>query len=117
VVDEPRGYPLVMVWADMPRLGAWHAEAVLGDLEAGTDVAIGPTLDGELYLLALAADQPAILAAMPDRHAVFEAAGEASLYMGLLRPERAARTAEDRRALLVDPLLPPEVREALSAAG
>jgi hypothetical protein len=97
----------------MPRLGTWHAEAPLGDLEAGADVCVGPTLDGGVYLVALAAPQPDVLAALPDAQAVLAAAQGASLEVGLLRPERALRTGDDRRALLADPLLAPEVRAAL----
>ena len=123
LVDEPTTFPLLMVWADMPRLSAWHAEAPLGDLAAGADLAIGPTLDGGVYLVALAAPHPDVvdtaLAAdsPPLSAAVLAAAGAAGLEAGLLRPERAVRTDGDRRALLADPLLAPDVRAALEGAG
>jgi glycosyltransferase A (GT-A) superfamily protein (DUF2064 family) len=112
--ERPDAFPLLVVFADMPRLGRWHAEATLEDLAEGADAAIGPTLDGGVYLLALAAEQPALLAAVPEGgQAVMAAAGQAGLEIGLLRPEHAVRTTDDRRALLADPLLPAEVRAAL----
>jgi hypothetical protein len=114
LVEEIQAYPALMVWADMPRLTAWHAAAPLGDIAAGADVAIGPTLDGGLYLLALAAPQPRLLDVRASGHSLLATAGELGLEAGLLRPERAVRTENDRRALLADPLLPAEVRAALT---
>jgi glycosyltransferase A (GT-A) superfamily protein (DUF2064 family) len=114
--EQPDRFPLLIAFADMPRFGRWHAEAPLQDLAEGADAAVGPTLDGGVYLLALAAAQPALVEAARDGgQAVMAAAGEAGLELGLLRPERAVRTADDWRALLADPLLPAEVRAALEA--
>lgn len=114
VVDEIDAYPALIAWADMPRLGDWHIEAPLADLREGADAAVGATLDGGVYLVALAAPQSRLLDALPMAAHVLAAAAELELEIGLLRPERALRSEDDRRALLADPLLAPEVRRALS---
>ena len=114
VVDAITSYPTLTVWADLPRLTSWHAQAPLEDLAAGADVAIGPTLDGGIYLLALAAPQPELLDSLESGATLLATAGRLGLEAGLLRPERAIRTEDDRRALLADPLLPAEVRAALT---
>ena len=113
-----RGTPVVAVATGMPRLGEIHAQGLREDLEHGADLVLGATLGGGWYLVALAAPQPDVLAAWaaPYRGAeLLGVAGAAGLEVGLLRHERALESDSDRRALLADPLLAPEVRDALMA--
>lgn len=117
VVEQTDRFPLVMVTADMPRLGEPHRRAAVDDLQGGADVAIGPTFDGGVYLLALAGPRPEVLAAFPDGTAMMAAAREQRLEIGLLRPERAIRTLDDRRALIADPLVAAQIRTLLSPEG
>jgi glycosyltransferase A (GT-A) superfamily protein (DUF2064 family) len=103
--------PLVVLPAICPRLGEQHVAAALADLAAGCDAAYGPTLEGDWYLAALAAPRPELLGANP-----FTVARELGVEVGLLRHERALRTAADAAAFLADPLTPPDVRAALAGA-
>ncbi|HUE27573.1 MAG TPA: DUF2064 domain-containing protein, partial [Solirubrobacteraceae bacterium] len=119
VLAAPGG-PLLVLWPLLPQLRREHALAALGDLDAGSDVVLGPVIDGGLYLLGLARPLPALMSAAADRWQDpdvmtigFAAAQEAGLEVGLLRAERALRSAEDVRAALADPLLPPEIRRVL----
>jgi glycosyltransferase A (GT-A) superfamily protein (DUF2064 family) len=113
--------PLLVVGADGPALGARHAAAALGDLAAGCDVAIGPTLDGGCYLVALAAPSPELLAlaaALWESHDVtglaLATARQLGLELGLLRPERRLETPEDARAAVRDPLFPADLTALLT---
>jgi len=100
--------PLLVLPAICPRLGPAHAAAALADLDAGCDAAYGPTLEGDWYLAALATPRRELLAGSP-----FAVAREHAVEVGLLRHERALRTAADVAAFLVDPLTPADVRAAL----
>lgn len=113
----PDRMPLLLVASHMPRLGDAHAQSVRDDLAAGADLVLGATLGGSWYLLALAAPQPDLLDGWAAPHRAVEllaAAGAAGLEVGLLRHERVLESEADVRALLADPLLPREVREALA---
>jgi hypothetical protein len=119
VLAEGSG-PLLIAGTDCPALTPAHAAAALGDLGDGCDVSVGPAVDGGYYLLALAGPQPALFALPPDvwggPHVLREslqAAGEAGLRIGLLRPERDLDTPADARAMLADPLTPAEIATAL----
>jgi glycosyltransferase A (GT-A) superfamily protein (DUF2064 family) len=108
--------PLVLVSADVPELDRFHADAALGDLAAGCDVVIGPTMDGGCYLLGLAAPQPALLALPPSEWhgaGLFErglaAARERGLSVAMMAPERQLDTLAALDAALADPLYPPDV--------
>lgn len=103
--------PLLVLRAICPRLGSAHVAAALADLAAGCDAAYGPTLEGDWYLAALAQPRAELLTANP-----FTVAREHDAEIGLLRHERALRTAGDAAAFLADPLTPADVRAALSAA-
>ena len=105
--------PLVVVWADTPRLGEIHAHGVRVDLDGGAEIVAGPTLDGSVYLLAMREPRRSLVG-LPF-HKVLEAAAEQQLETGMLRHERRLLRATDRRALLADPLLDADVRGALSA--
>jgi glycosyltransferase A (GT-A) superfamily protein (DUF2064 family) len=100
--------PLLVLPSICPRLGAVHVAAALADLEAGCDAAYGPTLDGDWYLAALAAPRLELLSGSP-----FAVAREHAVEVGLVRHERALRTAADAAAFRADPLTPRDVRAVL----
>ncbi len=115
------GGPLLVVWPELPRWPSEHAAGVLGDLDAGCEVSIGPVFSGGLYLLALTRDDPELLALVhrsrigPDALGpALDAVQRAGVGVGLLRAERGLRTAADIRAALADPLLDRELRAVLS---
>ena len=112
--------PLLLVSAIVARLTDRHAEAALDDLAAGCDVSVGPTLDGRVYLVALARPLPHLFVDGPDRWDGSQLmargllrTGAGELSVGLLRAERALRTPADAAALAADPLTPPELRALL----
>jgi len=114
--------PLLVAGADCPRLGAVHAAAALSDLAAGCDIVFGATLEGDWYLAGLREPRPELLGVAPDagrRPAglgpVLQRARELGADVGMLRHERVLATPGDAAALLADPLLPEELRAALSA--
>lgn len=113
---EAVGGPLLIVSAAFPSLGPAHDGAALDDLENGCDVTLGPSTDGEWYLLGLGAAAPALmrsLAAGADAAETMRAATVAGLAFGLLRSERPLRSAADAGALRADPLAAPELLAAL----
>ena len=116
--------PLLIAWPDLPRLNEEHARAALGDLEAGCDVVLGPAIDGGFYLIGLARPVPKLFSLpeqawrSPDAMTIgLAAARDSGLEIGLLRAERALHRPADVRALLADPLLPPELEQILRHAG
>ena len=109
------GGPIVVVWADTPRLAEAHRDGVLADLDAGGEVVVAPTLDGAVYLVAMRHARPELVG--PRFSEVLELAAAAGLEGGMLRHERRLTRPEDVRALLADPLLAAEVRAALRPAG
>ena len=113
--------PLLVAGTDCTRLGAGHAAAALEDLAEGCDVAIGATLEGGWYLAGLREPRPELLAVAPAGwqraggfSVVLRRAAELGAEVGMLRHERALVTPADAAALLADPLLPAELRAALS---
>jgi uncharacterized protein len=132
--DEPAGMlaaaiarvgrgPLLIAGTDCPRLGASHAAAALSDLAAGCDVAIGATLEGGWYLAGLRQPRPELLTVASDAWQrrggiglVLERARELDAEVGMLRHERLLVTPADAAALLADPLLPADLRAALTYA-
>jgi glycosyltransferase A (GT-A) superfamily protein (DUF2064 family) len=112
--------PLIVVWPDLPRLRAAHAEAALADLAAGADVVLGPVFDGGFYLIAIARPMPALFA-LPEQvwrgadpmTMALTAARDAGVEIGILRAERALHRPADVRAALADPTLPAPVARAL----
>ncbi len=112
--------PLLIVWPDLPRLRVEHARAALGDLAAGCDVVLGPSIDGGFYLIGIGRPMPKLFALpenawrSPDVMTMgLAVARDAGLEVGLLRAERALHRPGDVRAALADPLLPPEVGQIL----
>ena len=120
-VFAEHGGPVVVVGVDTPLLGRGHASSALDDLAAGIDVTLGPASDGGYYLIGLRAPCEAVFA-LPDdawggpqvMFLTMQAAVEAGLSIGMLRAERALHEHADARALLADPLAPPDVIAALS---
>jgi hypothetical protein len=106
------GGPAVVVWADTPRLADVHAAGVKADLDAGVEIVVAPTLDGSVYLVAMRSPRPELVG--PRFSKVLEIAAGEGLETGMLRHERRLARPEDVRALLADPLLAREVRDALS---
>ena len=112
--------PLLIIWPDLPVLRQVHAEAALGDLEAGCDVVFGPVFDGGFYLIAVSRPMPELFA-LPEQvwrgsdsmGVALAAAREAGLEVGMLRAERALHRPADVRAALADPTLPGPVARAL----
>jgi uncharacterized protein len=116
--------PLLIARSDCPRLGAAHVEAVLGDLAAGCDIVIGMTLEGGWYLAGLREPRPELLTVAPrpsERERgiglALRRARELGAAIGMLRQERLLATPADVAALLADPLLPGELRAALTSAA
>jgi uncharacterized protein len=111
--------PLLVAGAECPRLGPAHARAALDDLAAGCDLVFGATLDGGWYLAALREPRPELLAVASERFGglgpVLRRARELDAEVGMLRHERVLATPADAAAMLADPLLPAELRAALSA--
>jgi hypothetical protein len=110
--------PLLIARADCPRLGPDHAAAALGDLAAGCDVVFGATFEGGWYLAGLREPRVELLAVAPESGGVgpvARRARELDAEVGMLRHERILATPADVAALRADPLLPAELRAALSA--
>jgi len=113
--------PLLVVWPWLARFRPEDAVGALDDLAAGCDLVLGPLIDGGLYLLGLAGPLPVLLTISeerwqdPDVMATgFATASDAGLEVGVLRAERALRSAADVRAALADPLLPEEISRILA---
>lgn len=115
---DPRAF---VVSIDMPRLSIAHLACAAIDLDDGADASLGSTLDGGCYLLAMRQARADLIAHGPGgapgpagmAHA-FAVAQQAGVEIGLIRMERRLRDAADVAAMLADPLLPPEVRAALT---
>lgn len=100
--------PVVLVAPDVPALGDAHAQLVREDLGGGTAIVFGATHDASPYLLAFAAGQTDLVGfASGTFEALMAAARERELDIGLARQERRLVSAEDARALALDPLAPP----------
>ena len=118
LADHPG--PAVLVGVDTPQLGARHAAAALDDLADGIDVTLGPASDGGYYLIGLREANDAVFALPAEKwggpdvmRLTMEAAVGAGLSIGMLSAERDLDEEADARALLADPLTPPEIVAAL----
>ena len=110
--------PVVLVAPDVPVLGDHHLDAVRGDLAAGVLLSIAATGDGTPFLVALSSATPELLALVGAsfNDVLAAAAGAGGRELGMLRAERRLTTLGDARALLADPLTPPELRALLAGA-
>jgi glycosyltransferase A (GT-A) superfamily protein (DUF2064 family) len=113
--------PVLLVWPELVRWRAEHAEGALDDLADGCELSLGPMFDGGFYLVAFARPVQALLALPDDAWQTpdplglaAEAAQESGFAIGLLRTERGLRHPADVSALLADPLLDDELRALLS---
>jgi glycosyltransferase A (GT-A) superfamily protein (DUF2064 family) len=113
----PRAF---VVSADVPRLSVAHLACAALDLDDGADASYGSTLDGAAYLLAMRETRADLLAHGPGGGPgpaglaqAFAVASQAGVEIGLIRMERRLRTPSDAAAMLADPLLPHDVRQAL----
>lgn len=115
-VFERVGGPVVLLSPDVPAASARHVAAALAVLEDGRDAAIGPTLDGGCYAIAVARPLPELFARSPGAPEdegllglTLAAARTAGLRVGLIEPARELATPEDARVLLEDGALPEEI--------
>jgi glycosyltransferase A (GT-A) superfamily protein (DUF2064 family) len=114
--------PALLVGVDVPHLGDAHAEGALDDLRDGIDVTVGPSANGGYYLIGLREPHDAVFdldASVWGGSQVLvktlEVAARAGLTFAMLRSERHLDDEADARAMLADPLTPPDVVAALSA--
>jgi glycosyltransferase A (GT-A) superfamily protein (DUF2064 family) len=110
--------PVVVIGTDTPAVSAGHLQAAREVLWSGHDVAVGPTLGGRYYLIALARPAPVLFDLPPaawggDRvlGLTLRAARAAGLSVGLIEPERELETPDDAAQLLADGALPEDVAE------
>jgi glycosyltransferase A (GT-A) superfamily protein (DUF2064 family) len=108
-VFETRPGPLLAFGTSAPALGSRHVGEALDVLRGGRDAAIGPTLDGGYYLIALARPLPELFALPAGSWGgdevlglTLRAARAAGHRAGLIEPARALATPADAAALLED---------------
>jgi rSAM/selenodomain-associated transferase 1 len=114
------GGPVVLIGVDTPQLRPEVGHAAIEDLRSGVDVTFGPAADGGYYLVGLNEPHPEVFALPSAKwggEEVFqlslEAAHEAGLHLAMLRAERDLDDEADARAMLADPLTPPEIAALL----
>jgi glycosyltransferase A (GT-A) superfamily protein (DUF2064 family) len=114
--------PVVVFGTAAPALDAAHLQAAREVLWSGHDVAVGPTLGGDWYVLALARPAPELFDLPPaawggDRvlGLTLRAARAAGLSVGMVEPERELASPGDVTELLAGGDLPTEVAELLPA--
>lgn len=114
---------VVILGVDLPTLTP-HALRVAVDQLANADVVIGPACDGGYYLLASRRPVDALFALRPSLWGgpnvlaeTLTIADRRGLSVALMPVMRDLDTPDDAAALLVDPLLPTEIAEALRGAG
>jgi glycosyltransferase A (GT-A) superfamily protein (DUF2064 family) len=114
------GGPVVLIGVDTPQLRPEVGRQAVDDLRSGTDVTFGPAADGGYYLVGLSEPHPEIFALPTEAWGGPEVlqrslalAHGAGLSLAMLRGERDLDDEEDARALLADPLTPPEIAAIL----
>jgi glycosyltransferase A (GT-A) superfamily protein (DUF2064 family) len=109
--------PVILVAPDVPALGDHHLAAAREDLAAGVLLSSAATGDGTPFMLVLSAADPELLAAAgASFNDVLGLAAARDGELGMIRAERRLTTRADARALLVDPLTPPDLRALLPDA-
>ena len=119
-VVEEHGGPVLLVDIHTPHLRVRVGELALEDLREDCDVTFAPSTRAGFYLIGLRAAHVEVFDVSPEAWGgpehlarTFEAAHRAELTLGMLRAERGLRDEGDIRALLADPLAPPEIVEVL----
>jgi rSAM/selenodomain-associated transferase 1 len=119
-VLEEHGGPVVLIGVDTPQIKPDVGLQAIEDLRSGVDVTFGPAADGGYYLVGLNEPHPEVFALPTEKWGgaeVFElslaAAHAAGLTLAMLRAERDLDDEEDARAMLADPLTPPEIAALL----
>ena len=119
VLDE-HGGPAVLIGVDTPQIAPEVGRQAIEDLRSGVDVTFGPAADGGYYLVGMREPHPEVFDLPTEKWGgpeVFElslaAAHEAGLSLAMLRAERDLDDEEDARAMLADPLTPPEIAALL----
>jgi hypothetical protein len=117
------GGPVVLIGVDTPQIRPAVGRQALEDLRSGVDVTLGPAADGGYYLVGLREPHPEVFALPSEKWGgdeVFEltiaAAHRAGLSLAMLRAERDLDDEADARAMLADPLTPPEIVALLSGS-
>jgi hypothetical protein len=109
---------VLLVAPDVPGLADHHLEAVRDDLAAGVLLSTAATGDGSPFLVALSRPAPELLALIgAPFNDLLATAVRLDGELGMIRAERRLTTLADARALLVDPLTPPDLRALLAAAA
>jgi hypothetical protein len=116
--DLPGAGAVILVAPDVPALGAAHRDAIRDDLAAGVLLSSAATGDGTPFLMALSSADPELLAlATAPFNDLVAAALSRGGELGMLRAERRLASIGDGRALLADPLTPPDLRALLAPLG
>lgn len=108
--------PVLFAAFDVPSLDERHARAALDDLAAGARIAVAPSNDGAPFLVAIeSVVQDLLDLVLTPFEGAMQAGRALGGEFGLLRSERRLVTPGDARALLADPLAPPELKALLGA--
>ena len=103
--------PVLLAAPDVPGLDARVAAAALEDLALGCDVVVGVAHDARPYVIAVP-DVDSELTELVEGSfdgGVLTAFAERGLTLGMVRHERRLASAADARALVIDPLAPPDL--------
>lgn len=97
------GEPAVLIGADLPHLPPWRLRDALTHLEHGADVVLGPTDQGDWYLVGLRTAEPDLLRLIPARgepaQGLAHAASAAGRRLAVLPPWFTVRTGVGLAAL------------------
>jgi 2-phospho-L-lactate guanylyltransferase (CobY/MobA/RfbA family) len=107
--------PVILVAPDVPALSAVHLAAVRDDLADGVLLSSAATGDGTPFLVALSHPEPELLALVgASFNDVLTTAARLGGTLGMVRAERRLSSVGDARALLADPITPPDLRALLT---
>jgi len=77
-------WPVVVIGADVPHLPTGLLADAMGALASGSDLVLGPAIDGGYYLIGVKAPQPALFTELPwGSEAVFTATRRRARRLGL----------------------------------
>jgi hypothetical protein len=110
--------PVVIVAPDVPALSEHHLAAAREDLAAGVLLSSAASGDGTPFLVVLSQPDPDLLALVgAPFNDLLAAAVRLGRELGMIRAERRLASLADARAVLADPLTPPELRALLAGAA